>query len=324
MPAAQQPSPADFNRRVIAEFRENTGKVGGPFEGAPLLLLTTTGAKTSRRHTTPTMYLRDGGRLLVFASNAGFDHHPAWFHNVSADPRVTVEIGAGDGGPEGGTGGVDRVETLDAIATVLHGEERDRLYARQAELVPAFADYQAKTERLIPVVALRRVGPGGTNGPDGSRARALSEELVHIHDGMRRELADLRTRIGASLPGPTTSEGGRSPVAGLDAELRARCLTFCAGLHEHHIREDDTAFPPLEQRFPALTPVIARLREEHTVVARINADLTALLEGDGGTDPVKLRARFDELSAELEDHFNYEEEQLSGSLDIAFPAVPPH
>lgn len=133
----------DFNQKVIEEFRANAGKVGGPFEGADLLLLTTTGAKSGRRVTTPVMYLEDGGRLVVIASKAGADHHPAWFHNLRANPEVTVEAGT---------------DTFQARASVVDRPERDRLYARMVEKAPGFAEYEAKTSRVIPVVALERVG----------------------------------------------------------------------------------------------------------------------------------------------------------------------
>lgn len=133
----------DFNQKVIEEFRANAGKVGGPFEGADLLLLTTTGAKSGRRVTTPVMYLEDGDRLVVIASKAGADHHPAWFHNLRANPEVTVEAGT---------------DTFQARASVVDRPERDRLYARMVEKAPGFAEYEAKTSRVIPVVALERVG----------------------------------------------------------------------------------------------------------------------------------------------------------------------
>ena len=136
-------NPADWNRAIIDEFHANGGKVGGPFEGAPLLLLTTTGAKTGRRLTSPLMYNTDGDRLLIFASKGGAPTNPAWYHNLIANPSVTVEVGT---------------KTFDATATVLHGEERDRLFARHAAQYPAFAEYQAKTKRTIPVIALERAG----------------------------------------------------------------------------------------------------------------------------------------------------------------------
>ncbi len=134
-----------WNRQIIEEFHTNAGKVGGPFEGKPLLLLTTTGAKSGKRHTTPLAYLLDGDRQLVFASKAGAPTHPDWYHNLVAHPEVTVEVGNGS-----------ETEIFEATATVITGEERDRLYAKQVEVFPGFAEYQAKTSRLIPVVALER------------------------------------------------------------------------------------------------------------------------------------------------------------------------
>ena len=132
--------PNDWNAGIIEEFRANGGAVGGQFEGAPLLLLTTTGRRSGERRTSPIMYLDDGaGRWLVFASKAGLPTHPAWFLNLEADPHVTVEIG-------------DR--SVEASAVVLEGAERDRWFAEQARRYPGFAEYQAKTDRVIPVVAL--------------------------------------------------------------------------------------------------------------------------------------------------------------------------
>jgi len=129
----------DWNRQTIEEFRANKGKVGGYWEGKPLLLLTTIGAKSGQKRTTPMMYLKDDDRLLVFASKRGAPANPAWYHNLVAHPQVTIEVGE---------------EKYEATATVLKGEERDQLYARQAELYPQFGEYQAKTTRKIPVVAL--------------------------------------------------------------------------------------------------------------------------------------------------------------------------
>ena len=133
---------SDWNRQTIEEFRANKGKVSGFWESKPLLLLTTTGAKSGQHRTTPTMYLRDGDRLLIFASKGGAPMHPAWYHNLVAHPQVTVEVGS---------------ETYEATATVLKGEERDRLYARQAELYPQFGEYHTRTNRKIPVIALERI-----------------------------------------------------------------------------------------------------------------------------------------------------------------------
>ena len=137
------PDMDDFNRAIIEEFRANDGKVGGPFEGAPVLLLTATGAKSGERRTTPVMYLKDGDRMVIFASKGGAPNNPAWYHNLRANPSATVEVGN---------------EKVDVGAVVTEGEERERLFRRQAEIFPQFADYERKTTRQIPVVALKRKG----------------------------------------------------------------------------------------------------------------------------------------------------------------------
>lgn len=129
----------DFNSRNIAEFRANHGRVGGPFEGAPLLLLHTVGARTGTPRVNPMMYLDDHGRYLVFASKAGADTNPDWYHNLLAHPDTSIEVG-------------DR--TLEVHAVELQGAERDRLFNQQASLYPGFEGYQRKTNRIIPVVAL--------------------------------------------------------------------------------------------------------------------------------------------------------------------------
>ena len=131
----------DFNQGIIDEFRANDGKLGGPFAGAPMLLLATTGARSGQRRTNPLVYLPDGDRFVIFASKGGAPTSPDWYHNLVAHPETTIEVGS---------------ETIPVIAVVLTGEERDRLYAKQAELRPAFGEYQAKTSRRIPVIALHR------------------------------------------------------------------------------------------------------------------------------------------------------------------------
>ena len=133
--------PNEFNQQIIDEFRANEGRVGGMFEGSPLVLLTTTGAKSGKPTTTPVMYLADGDRYVIIASNAGADNHPAWYHNLRAAPEAKVEVGT---------------EEFGVKAEFVEGEERDELYARMVALAPGFAEYEAKTTRRIPVVALLR------------------------------------------------------------------------------------------------------------------------------------------------------------------------
>ena len=129
----------DWNARIIAEFRSNHGKVGGDFEGAPLLILHHIGARSGMVRINPLMYLKDADRYVIFASKAGADTNPDYYHNLKEHPDVQIEVGD---------------ETIDVRAEEITGPERDRLYARQASLYPRFAEYQRKTKRIIPVIAL--------------------------------------------------------------------------------------------------------------------------------------------------------------------------
>ncbi|WP_344336472.1 nitroreductase family deazaflavin-dependent oxidoreductase, partial [Kitasatospora putterlickiae] len=167
-----------WNERIIKEFRENNGKVGGAFEGTPMVVLTTAGRRTGRPHTNPVVYLPDGARYLVFASNAGGPEHPDWFHNLVASPQVTMEIGTEEG----------RVKPFATRAVVLEGEERDRLYERQSTLRPAFREYQEKTTRVIPVVALYPLDLSA----DTERNKMIGHQLIVHHAELRAELAEVR------------------------------------------------------------------------------------------------------------------------------------
>lgn len=131
----------DFNLQIINEFRANGGETFGVFKGRPLLLLTTTGAKSGEQRTTPLVYSKDGDRVVIIASMGGAPKHPSWYLNLSASPRVTVELGT---------------EKFEATASSAEGAERDRLYAQQAAMMPAFTEYEQKTTRRIPVVLLNR------------------------------------------------------------------------------------------------------------------------------------------------------------------------
>ncbi|MFB9464896.1 nitroreductase/quinone reductase family protein [Streptomyces cinereospinus] len=278
-------SNADLGGQVVQEFRANHGRVGGRFEGARLILLTTTGARSGAEHTTPVAYLPDGaGRILVIASAGGSPRHPAWYHNLLAHPRVTVESG---------------VFTYRARAVVLRGEERDQAFARAVETDPGWAAYQEKAGRVIPVVALHEIAG---DGPPDIDAGSLGEAIKVVHDGFRRELGLIRQEMERSA--------GKAGTLG--AQLRANCLTFCHGLHHHHTGEDLGLFPFLADRYPAAAPVLARLREEHERVAALVAELRAAITTE---DPVTARAEVERLSRELEAHLVFEEEQLIPLLD---------
>jgi deazaflavin-dependent oxidoreductase (nitroreductase family) len=276
--------PLDLQRQVIDEFRANAGRVGGPFEGARLLLLTTTGGRSGGPHTVPLAYLPDGGhQFLVIGSAGGSPRHPAWFHNLVAQPRVTVE---------------DGVFIADAEAVVLQGAERDQAFARAVETDPGWAEYEQRSGRVLPVVALRPLpGPPRYAGGSGVSGGAA---LTRVHDAFRRELALIRAEVAAAGPS-------------VGAQLRINCLTLCAGLHNHHLGEDGVLFPLVAAQRPDLAATLERLRVEHERIAALVARLRAAVGGPA--DPAQLRREVDRLTAELEQHLTYEEEQLVPALD---------
>lgn len=139
----------DFTRNLIIAFRANGGKVTqGPFAGRQVLLLTTRGAKSGTVRTTPVVYTQDGDQWVIVGSKSGADTHPAWYHNLLANPHATIEVNG---------------ETVAVIATPATGAERRRLYDQHAELHPGFKDYEKKTSREIPAVLLARTDqPGPT------------------------------------------------------------------------------------------------------------------------------------------------------------------
>ena len=143
MPEFNEKAMQQFNQGLIKEFRENGGKaVSGPFVSAPLLLLTTTGAKSGKPFTTPLVYTKDVDRIVIIASKGGFPTNPAWFHNLKAHPTTTIELGK---------------EKFQAKATITKDPERQRLFDAQAKLMPVFNEYQKNTQRQIPVIVLERM-----------------------------------------------------------------------------------------------------------------------------------------------------------------------
>ncbi|HEX2286343.1 MAG TPA: nitroreductase family deazaflavin-dependent oxidoreductase [Mycobacterium sp.] len=130
-----------FNSSIVDEFRANGGKVGGPFEGATLLLLTTTGAKSGQPRLAPLAYLTIDGKMIIIGSYAGADIDPAWVHNLRANPRAHVEVGT---------------DAYDVIARELPPGERDEVWSKVTALATGFADYQAKTSRVIPLFELQK------------------------------------------------------------------------------------------------------------------------------------------------------------------------
>lgn len=138
------PDPNAWNRQIIEEFRSNAGKVGGNFEGAPMILVHHKGAKTGTERVNPLVYLPVGDNFAIFVSKAGAPTNPQWFDNLVAQPRTTVEVGS---------------DSIDVAARVLEGPEREEVWSKQKAVMPGFAEYEEKSKefRQIPVVLLERV-----------------------------------------------------------------------------------------------------------------------------------------------------------------------
>ena len=133
---------ADWNRAVVEEFRANGGRVGGQFGGSDMILIHHVGARTGQTRVNPLVFFPDGDRMIIMASKGGAPTHPAWYHNLKANPKITVEVGT---------------ETFPVEVTELVGDERDALWARIVERMPGFGDYQRNTTRTIPLLALTRI-----------------------------------------------------------------------------------------------------------------------------------------------------------------------
>jgi hypothetical protein len=181
---------------------------------------------------------------------------------------------------------------------VLEREERDAVFARAVETDPGWAGYQAKTERVIPVVALYEIAQGG---PPDIAAATPGEAIRLVHDGFRRELALIKEEM----------TGGGSA---LGAQLRVNCLTLCRGIGNHHAGEDAGLFPFLAGRHPELAPVLERLRGEHERVAELVGELRRAVSGERA-DAAAARAEVERLAGELEAHLEYEERELVPLLD---------
>ncbi|MFI6700043.1 nitroreductase/quinone reductase family protein [Streptomyces sp. NPDC050509] len=299
--------PLSFTQSVIEEFRANEGKVGGPFEGADLLLLTTTGARSGTEHTTPLGFVRDGDLLLIVGSAGGSHRHPDWYHNLLAHPMVRVEIGT---------------RAYGAIAVPAEGERRDLLFERVVRVAPGYADYQAGTDRILPVVVLERSEP---DAAPGTGPADLAEKLIEVHTWLRSQLAHVRVEADAHFAARAAHQGpGAPPAPGLGLQLRQHCLAFCDSLTFHHTGEDAHLFPALASSHPHLSGVFARLAEEHRTVARIQGELHTLLTEVATADPGRFRTELDRMSTELSAHLDYEEESLLPLLaGIPYPPVAP-
>ncbi|MCD9899710.1 nitroreductase/quinone reductase family protein [Streptomyces sp. MT29] len=297
--------PSAFQQSVIDEFRANAGKVGGPFAGSGLLLLTTTGARTGRPHTTPLGHVRDGERVLVVGSNLGAPHHPDWYHNLLAHPAVQVELGD---------------QEFETVAVPAEGATRDELFARVAAEAPGYAEYQAATDRVLPVVVLHLPDPQ----EPAPAITSLAGKLTEVHTWLRGQLAQVHAETEARFAARAAHRGaGAPPAPGLGLQIRQRCLAFCQALEFHHTSEDGHMFPAMEGYHPHLRPVFDRLRDEHRSIAAVQSALAALLAGVAIADPDRFRAELTRMSDQLTAHLDYEEAEILPLLaDVPWPPGP--
>lgn len=296
--------PPAFQQSVIAEFRANAGKVGGPFEGSDLLLLTTTGVHSGRQHTTPLGYVRDGRRLLVVASNLGASLHPDWYRNLLARPTVQVELGT---------------EEFESLAVPAEGARRDELFARVAAEAPGYAEYQDATDRVLPVVVLELPDPEAPV----LEITSLADKLVEVHTWLRGQLRQVHTETEAHFAARAAHRGvGEPPAPGLGLQIRQRCLAFCQALEFHHTSEDGHMFPAMEGYHPHLMDVFDRLRDEHRGIAALQSALAALLADVTIAEPDRFRSELSRMTEELTAHLDYEEEHILPLLaEVPWPPV---
>ncbi|WP_328896067.1 nitroreductase/quinone reductase family protein [Streptomyces sp. NBC_00236] len=303
---------ASADAAVIAEFRAHRGKVGGPFEGRDLALLTTTSAASGTPRTTVLGYVRRGDSLMIIGFGSGTPNHPGWYHDVLAHPVVGVEIGTANlhmlAVPDPGAHSEELLEPLDRALPAAHGT----------------GGPSASTVRVPLVVVLEPADPEVWEGRP-REVRTLADKVMEVHTWLRGQLRQVKAETEAHFAARAAHQGSGEPSApGLGLQIRQRCLAFCQALEFHHTSEDDHLFPGITRYHPELGAVFDRLRDEHRTVARIQNDLAVLLAGVGIAEPQRFRAELAAMSAELNTHFDYEEKEIVPLLaGIPWPPAPP-
>ncbi len=205
-------------------------------------------------------------------------------------------------------------EVFDAVATAAGDDRRDLLFGRVTAVAPGYADYQGKTSRTLPVVVLRR------SEPARAEVTTFAGKLVEVHGRLRAQLAEVRVEADAYFTARDVP--GSTAALGLGLQLRKHCLEFCDALAFHHTGEDGAVFPGVREHHPHLGRALDRLGAEHRVVARVQADLLALLADITTADPEPFRAALATLSDELRAHLDHEEELLLPVLaEVPWPPV---
>lgn len=268
------------NTQLIEELRTRRDNATETRENKRILLLTTVSRETGVPRTTPVEFLLgEGRRILMIALPDGTHPIPEWYDDLLTEPHVTAESGA---------------FTIEARAVTLDDGARDAALTQAAELDPDLARELSLAPGPPPVMALELISaqPAGTTWSSG---------LKLVHDAFRREMAVIRDEL--SRPGTR-----------LGAQLRINCLTLCGGLGHHHRGEDDQMLPVVDQHHPELADAVRRLREEHTAMEALLQELQQVI-GSDDADRATVRAEFDRLTAAVEAHLDYEEEQLLPVLD---------
>ncbi|MFI6965742.1 nitroreductase/quinone reductase family protein [Streptomyces sp. NPDC050255] len=300
---------ASADAAVIEEFRAHRGKVGGPFEGRDLALLTTTSAASGTPRTTVLGYVRRGDSLMIVGSGSGTPNHPGWYHDLLAHPVVGVEIGIGN---------------HQMLAVPDRGAHSEELLDHALPAAHGTGGHQASAVRVPLVVVLEAADPEVWEGRP-REIRTLADKLMEVHTWLRGQLRQVKAETEAHFAARAAHQGpGEPPAPGLGLQIRQRCLAFCQALEFHHTSEDDHLFPGIARYHPELGAVFDRLRDEHRTVARIQNDLAALLAGVGIADPQRFRTELAAMSAELNTHFDYEEKEIVPLLaDVPWPPAPP-
>ncbi|MEU1473513.1 nitroreductase/quinone reductase family protein [Streptomyces sp. NPDC005761] len=310
MPTYENETPdASPDASVVEEFRANQGKVGGLFEGRDLLLLTTTAAVSGTPRTTVLGYVRRDGSLTAVGSGPGTPNHPGWYHDLLAHPVVGVEIGT---------------ENYQALAVPDQGAHGQEMLDHAVPAAHGGGGRPAPTVRVPLLVVLEAAEPDVWEGRP-REIRTLADKLMEVHTWLRGQLRQVKAETDAHFAARAAHQGpGEPPAPGLGLQIRQRCLAFCQALEFHHTSEDEHLFPGIAQYHPGLATVFGRLRDEHRTVARIQAELAALLAGVAIAEPQRFRTELAAMSAELNAHFDYEEKEIMPLLaDVPWPPVPP-
>ena len=266
------------------------------FEGSTLALITTIGAKSKKRRTSPLAFMTIDDTPVVVASALGSDKNPGWYHNLIAHPVVTVEDGS---------------DTYAAVAHVPTGNERDLIFDRVVALDSGFLEYQSSTSRTIPVVRLQRL-------PQGRWTRGLGDFLKDGHDWLRNKLEELVQQVEGESTTPASSQ---EAVESIVSSLDRRCDEFCASLTEHHTGEDNGAFVMIAKEYPGMKNTVQSLAVQHLSIKgklpRLRENLLNL-----AVDTSDRSARmlfFAQFREELEQHFLYEERTIVPVLNSLAP-----